>query len=188
MRRTACEFGYGRYSLLICALLTVAVIQARRAGAVDVIFQPLASITNDRNADLQNLGVLLVLGRVVGLRFDTINGKHPHQSYFSLDEMTSGAVLDGDGKHKAIVLRGSIDSTAGKADLVVTYLANGLSGRQKDCPARMVRDESGQWHIVNIYDQKWVDHLVVRTRALGIATIQGICPARSSVASSAQGR
>ena len=161
--------------LWICVLLALALPQARRATAVDVIFQQVASITNDRNAELQNFGVLLVAGQVVGLRFDTINGKNPHQSYFSMDEMRTGAVLDGDGKHKAIVLRGSIDSTAGNADLVITYLANGVLGNHKDCRTGMVRDESGQWHIVNIYDHKWVDHLVVKTRAVGISTIQGIC-------------
>jgi hypothetical protein len=159
-----------------CVLVALTLSQARRATAVDVIFQQIASITNDRNADLQNLGVLLVLGRVVGLRFDTINGKHPHQSYFSMDEMATGAVLDGDSKHKAIILQGSIDSTAGTAELLVTYLSNGLTGKHKDCHAGMMRDESGQWHIVNIYDHKWVDHLVIKTRTLGISTIEGICP------------
>jgi hypothetical protein len=153
--------------------------------AVDVIFQPIASITNDRNADLQNLGVLTVLGRVVGLRFDTINGKNPHESYFSLHDMERGAVLDGDGKHKAIVLRGSIDPTGGNADLIITYLSNGLSGRHKDCRAGIVRDERGQWHIVNVYDHKWVDHLVVQTWKLGISTIDGICPRRGPIGVSA---
>jgi hypothetical protein len=144
--------------------------------AVDVIFQPLASITNDRNGDLQNLGVLLVLGRVVGLRFDTVNGNNPHQSYFSLYDMERGAVLDGDGQHKAIVLRGSIGSTADNADLVITYLSNGLFGKYKDCRTGLERDDTGQWHIVNTYDHKWVDHLVVHTSKLGISTIEGICP------------
>jgi hypothetical protein len=162
--------------LPICVLLSLIQAQTRTAMAVDVIFQPLASITNDRNADLQNLGVLLVLGRIVGLRFDTINGKNPHEAYFSLHDMERGAVLDGDGKHKAIVLRGSIDPTVGNADLVITYLSNGLSGRHKDCRAAIVRDERGQWHIVNIYDHRWVDHLVVQTWKLGISTIEGICP------------
>ncbi|MGH8319225.1 MAG: hypothetical protein ACREUL_14820 [Steroidobacteraceae bacterium] len=162
--------------LLICALLALALAQARAATATNVTFQPLASITNDRNADLQSLGVLLDAGQVVGLRFDTINGSDPHQSDFSIDDMKTGAVLDGDAKHEAIVLRGSIDSTAGKAALVVTYLSNGLFGKRRDCRADMVRDEAGQWHIVNIYDHQRVDHLVVQTWTLGISTIEGICP------------
>jgi hypothetical protein len=162
--------------LLICVLVSLVQAQAGTARAVDVIFQPIASITNNRNADLQDLGVLLVLGQVVGLRFDTINGKNPHESYFSLHDMERGAVLDGDGKHQAIVLRGSFDSTAGNADLVITYLSNGVSGRHKDCRAGIVRDDRGQWHIVNVYDHKWVDHLVVQTWRLGISTIEGVCP------------
>ncbi len=162
--------------LLILVLLGLAEVQARTAIAADVVFQQLASITNDRNADLQNLGLLLVLGQVVGLRFDTINGNHPHESYFSIHDMERGAVLDGDGKHKAIVLRGSVDSTAGNADLVITYLSNGVSGKHKDCRAGIVRDEKGQWHIVNIYDHRWVDHLVVQTWKLGISRIEGVCP------------
>lgn len=157
-------------------LLTLIQLQTSAATAADIIFQPLASITNDRNADLQNLGVLVDAGQVVGLRFSTINGNNPHESDFSLDDMKAGAVLDGDARHKAIVLRGSIDSTVGNADLVITYLSNGLFGKHKDCRASMERDDSGQWHIVNIYDHQWVDHLVVKTRVLGISTIQGICP------------
>jgi hypothetical protein len=162
--------------LLICVLLTLAQAQARVATAADVTYQPLASITNDRNADLQSLGVLLDAGQVVGLRFDTTNGNNAHESDFSIDQMKAGAVLDGDEKHKAIVLRGSIDSTVGNADLVITYLSNGLFGEHKDCRVGMARDESGQWHIVNLYDNKWVNQLVVQTSRLGISRIEGVCP------------
>jgi len=155
----------------------LALVQAQvTTTAADLTFQPLASITNDRNADLQNLGVLLDAGQVVGLRFDTVNGSNPHVSDFSLDEMKAGAVLGGDARHKAIVLRASVDSTVGNADLVVTYLSNGLFGMHKDCRAGIVRDEGGQWHIVNVYDHKRVNHLVVQTWTLGISTIAGICP------------
>ena len=160
----------------MCALLGLLQARTPTAMAVDVVFQPLARITNDRNSDLQDLGVLLVLGRVVGLRFDTINGKNPHESYFSIHDMGRGAVLDGDGKHQAIVLRGSVDSAAGNADLVITYLANGLSGRHRDCRAGIVRDQKGQWHIVNVYEHRQVDHLIVQTWRLGISKIEGICP------------
>lgn len=160
----------------ICVLLTLALLQARAAMAVDVVFQRVASVTNDRNADLQNLGVLLVAGQVVGLRFDTVNGKHPHKAYFSLHDMQRGAVLDGDGRHQALVLRGSFDSTTGNGDFVITYLSNGAFGKHKDCRAGMVRDARGQWHLVNVYDHTWVEHLLIRTRRFGIATIQGICP------------
>jgi hypothetical protein len=162
--------------LWIGVLITLAQIQAGAARAGNVVLQPIASITNDRNADLQSLSVLLDAGQVIGLRFDTLNGPDPHESDFSLDEMKAGAVLDGDANHRAIVLRGSIDSTPGNADLVVTYLSNGLFGSYRDCRARIVRDDGGQWHIVNIYDHKQVDHLVVQTWTLGISTIEGICP------------
>lgn len=160
--------------LLICVLF--ALTRAGAAVATDVTFQPLASITNDRNAHVQSLGVLLAGGQVVGLRFDTINGNHPHVSDFSIDDMKAGAVLDGDAKHEAIVLRGAIDPTLGNADLVIIYLSNGLLGTHKRCHADIVRDEGGQWHIVNIYEHKPVDHLFVQTWALGVATIEGICP------------
>lgn len=160
----------------ICVLLTLAQAHARAALAADVTFQPLASITNDRNADLQHVGVLLDAGEVVGLRFDTINGNNSHVSYFSIDDIKAGAVLDGDAKRKAIVLQGSIYSTGGNANLVITYLSNGLSRKRRVCYARIERDAGGQWHILDVYEHKWVDHLVIRTRPLGISTIQGICP------------
>ena len=162
--------------LLICMLLTVAQAQVRTATAAEVTFQPLARITNNRNADLQSLGVLLDAGQVVGLRFETINGNNPREHDFSIDDMKAGAVLAGDARHKAILLRGSFDSTAGNANLLITYLSNGLLGKHKDCRASIVRDETGQWHVVNIYDHKWVDHLVVQTSSRGISTIEGICP------------
>ena len=162
--------------LPICLLLTLALAQASAAMAADVTVQPLASVTNDRNSDLQNLGLLLDAGEVVGLRFDTVNGNSPHVSDFSIDDIKTGAVLDGDAKHKAIVLRGTIYSAVGNADLILNYLANGLSGKRKDCYARIERDASGQWHIVDIYEHKWVDRLVIKTWRLGISTIEGICP------------
>lgn len=164
-----------RYSLVLL-LLSLAGTQAGAATAADVVFQPLASITNNRNADLQSLSVLLDGGQLVGLRFNTVNGANPHESDFSLDEMKAGAVLDGDPKHQAIVLRGSIDSTMGNANLMITYLSNGIFGTHKACRARIVRDPSGRWHIVNIYDHQRVAHLVVQTWTLGISTIEGICP------------
>ena len=163
-----------RHSWLI-VLLSFLQPLARTATAADVVFQPLASVTNDRNEHLQRLGVLLVAGRVVGVRFDTINGNNPHAEDFSLDDVKAGAVLE-DPKHKALVLHGSIDSAGGNAELVITYLSNVFFGEHKNCRASMVRDESGQWHIVNSYDHKRVDQLFVRTRVWGISTIQGICP------------
>src|SRR5262249_39745672 len=159
----------------IWVLLTLAQAHAKAALAADVTFQPLASITNDRNAELQHVGVLLDAGEVVGLRFDTINGNNSHVSDFSIDDIKAGAVLDGDAKRKAIVLQGFIYS-GDNANLVITYLSNGLSRKHKVCYARIERDASGQWHILDIYEHKWVDHLVIKTRPLGIATIQGICP------------
>ena len=148
-----------------------------KAGlAGDIAYQPLASITNDRDADLQHLAVLLDAGQVVGLRLNTIHGNNPHVRDFSIENIKAGAVLDSDARRKAVVLKGFIYSTAGNADLVITYLSNGLSGKHKECYARAERDASGQWHIVDIYEHKWVDHLVIKTRPFGISTIQGICP------------
>ncbi len=161
---------------LICVLLTLAQAHARAALAAYVTFQALASITNDRNADLQHVGVLLDAGELVGLRFDTIDGNNSHVSDFSIDDIKAGAVLDGDANRKAIVLQGSIYSTGDNATLVITYLSNGLSRKHRVCYARIERDASGRWHILDIYENKWVDHLVIKTRPLGISTIQGICP------------
>ena len=146
------------------------------ASPAHVTLQPLASITNDRNGNLQKLGVLIDAGRVVGLRFATITGDNANKKDFSIEDMKTGAVLDGNAKHKNLVLRGSIDSSVGNADLVITYLSNVIFGEHKQCRASMVRDQSGQWHIVNNYEHKLVDHLFVKTRVFGISTIQGICP------------
>lgn len=159
----------------ICVLLALAQAQVG-ASPARVTLQPLASITNDRNANLQKLGVLIDAGRVVGLRFATVTGDNSNRRDFSIEDMKTGAVLDGNAKHKNLVLRGSIDSSIGNADLVITYLSNVIFGEHKQCRASMVRDQNGQWHIVNNYEHKQVDHLYVRTRMFGISTIQGICP------------
>lgn len=158
----------------VCVLLTLGQTQAMTSTAADVVFQSLASVTNDRDAHLQKLGVLLTAGKVVGLRFDTINGSTPHARDFSIDEVKSGAVLD--SRHNAIVLQGLIDPNTSSADLTITYLSNVVFGRHKECHASMVRDESGRWHIVNAYNHRRVSQLVVKTRVLGVSTIEGICP------------
>jgi hypothetical protein len=162
--------------LWFCVLSALAQFTSGAATAADVIVQPLASITNDRNEHLQRLGVLLDAGKVVGLRFDTINGSNPNKKDFSIDDMKTGAVLEGNAQHQTLVLHGSVDSIAGSADLIITYVSNVVFGEHKHCRASMMRDKSGQWHIVNNYEHKLVDHLFVKTRVFGISTIEGICP------------
>ena len=125
---------------------------------------------------MQKLGVLLDGGKVVGLRFDTINGNNPHKKDFSIDDVKAGAVLEGDSKHKALVLHGVIDSAMGSAELIITYVSNVVFGEHKHCRASMTRDRNGQWHIMNNYEHRQVDHLFVKTRLFGISTIEGICP------------
>jgi hypothetical protein len=158
----------------IFVLLVLSLPRAMAATAADVTFQSLASVTNDRNAHLQSLGLLLNAGKVIGVRFDTIKGDDRHAKDFSIDDVKAGAALD--GRQKAIVLRGSIDPNVGNGELVIAYLSNAVFRRYRECHASMVRDENGRWHIVNVYNHKWVSQLVVKTRAWGISTIQGICP------------
>ena len=162
--------------LWICVLLALPQLMPRVAAGADVTVQPLASITNDRNPRMQRLGVLLDAGKVVGLRFDTINGNNPHKRDFSIDDVKEGAILEGDARHKSIVLHGSIDSTMGSTELIITYVSNVVFGEHKHCRVSLMRDKSGQWHIVNNYEHKPVDHLFVKTRVFGISTIEGVCP------------
>ncbi len=109
------------------------------------------------------------------MRFDTLNGRDPHECTFSIGEMNAGAVLDSNASHEAIALPGVINQRAGDAHLVLTYLPNGLIRKFIDCRAGMVRDENGQWLIVNAYHHKWVGYLVVQTWTFGSSMIEGIC-------------
>lgn len=145
-------------------------------------YQRLAVIHNDRNSDVHTMALVVDRrGGVDALYVQTRHGdgKPPvvTSRTFDLSEVSSpaGVVLDGDAEHRAIILRGDIDSGPGEGTLTVSYLKNGLFGSYAECRVNLVRHR-GKWQLANAYTGAPVRNVSIETWALGISTISGICP------------
>ncbi len=139
-------------------------------------FQQLAAVTNDRNASVDRLYVAVnAQGAVDGVRF--LPGGSNIPADFTDAEMSSaeGANIE-ENSHKPIMLHSELAGQPGRINWVIDYLSNGLFGSYKSCRAAVVRDSHGQWHLLNVYNNKMVTQLRIKTWMMGITTIQGICP------------
>ena|SRR5271165_2910559 len=91
-----------------------------------------------------------------------------------------GAVIDGVPGHDAIVLHGRFSAPAGKGELVLSYLYNGLTGEYHNCRIALDRTAASGWRLVNRFDQP-ISLIMVRIRQLpvigvvGIANLEGAC-------------
>jgi hypothetical protein len=151
--------------------------------AASTVASPLATITNSRNHDVSQLSAIVdAQATVQAIGFDTLHNDQNPPTRTSLRfpmsaiSQGSGIVLDSEDGHKAILLRGQIDSAAGRGMLVISYLNNGLFGSFTDCNINAIRGNDGVWHLQNAYNQQIVQSAHVVTYALGISTIQNICP------------
>lgn len=143
--------------------------------------QQLAVITNDHNSDINDLFLLLDSeGQVEGIRFDTqhANSDSVTSEDFTLDEIESdaGAVLVHEEGYDAVILKGEIDSVAGKGDLTVSYLSDGLMDSYSDCSALLRRDGKQRWQLINSTTGAIITRMRIRTWSMGISTIEGLCP------------
>lgn len=146
---------------------------------------PLAGITNDRDTSVSRLDLMLdehsdvsgiymetrVPGGPVGAERDA--HVYPLESL----EGPEGIVLGQGRGVKAILLKGSIDSRAGRGSLVVRYLTNGVLMTYRECELGLQRSQDRDWHLVNAYDGRLVTQIEVRTWMLGISTLKNVCPA-----------
>ena len=93
-----------------------------------------------------------------------------------------GAVIDGVPGHDAIVLRGHLPSPLGKAELVISYLYNGITGEYHSCEMALDRTPNAGtgWRLVNRFDRT-ISLIMVRLRQLpmigviGIDNLEGAC-------------
>jgi hypothetical protein len=144
-------------------------------------YQKLAVIHNDRNPDIHTLSLMLGGSRVDGIFVETLhNDTNPPSKTtrrFALSDIESqdGVVLDGDASHKAIILQGEIDSSAGYGDLTVSYLKNGLFGVYAKCQVDLVRNHSGAWQLQMPATGRPVDDVSIKTWSLGIQNLVGLC-------------
>ena len=153
---------------------------------VDVV--PLAGITNDRDSNVSYLKLMLGENNAVrGIYLQT--HAHPRKASddgdvganggaFSLAEIESdkGVVLRAAEGRKVILLRGSIDSQAGKGSLVITYLTNGLSMSYGQCKVGLRKSGAREWKLVNAYNGKNIKDIEIKTWWLGISTLGNVCP------------
>lgn len=157
----------------------------------DATTQKLGIITNDLDPSVSTMNVALDPARQVeGIYIET--DKHDaepptmtHEFYPTRDiESSDGVTLDGDATHRAVILQGPIDSKQGRADLVVTYLYNGITGSYRQCQVKMSRSSQDEWSLVNAYTGQVIQEIRTLTwsmfgQTLGISTIQNVCPQAS---------
>lgn len=164
--------------------LAIACLAGLPSGSVRAdSLQQLATIENDRNADVHTLSLDMAdPWHLKAIHVVTTHGDAARQTSrsFSIEDVASpaGAVLDGDSAHKAIILQGRIDGAGGSGMLVVRYIKNGLFGGYGQCQVALLRND-GHWRLYNAYTRQVVTNLTIRTWSLGIRTIEGICPASS---------
>lgn len=163
---------------------TPPVVCIARSGPV----QFLAEISNTRDSNVDCLGLRVEGNTIAALR---IESHHPADwrapvkiEEFPIAQIAGprGAVLDGADGHDAVILRGSVSARDGHAQLVTSYLYNGLTGEYRSCPIRIDRiaDAAPSWRLVNRFNET-VSRIVVRTRnvpvlgTIGIANLDGVC-------------
>jgi len=144
------------------------------------IMDQLATITNDRNADVSTLSISVEnSGHVNGLNFSThhADGKLTHVTFTPAQiAAPEGVVLDGDATHKVFLLQGTIDDQKGSGHFKVQYLANGLLGTYKSCGGITLRRGPDQkWELLN-YQNRPLTEIKVISWTLGISTVENVCP------------
>lgn len=172
-------------SLLPAAVLAIGAALPVRAvplppGTTTV---PLVAITNDRDTSISEIELMLGPRKLVrGLYIETYDDKHqPAKERGQVIPLASletpeGAVVGQGQGVKAILLKGQIQPEAGNGTLDIRYLANGLSRRYEQCTVHLRHVEPDQWRLVNAYDWSTVAHIHVKTWALGISTLENLCP------------
>lgn len=148
---------------------------------------PLAVVTNDRDATVSRLQ--LMLGPADGVRGIYLDTSAAAGEAALADsgrvyplaaiETGKGVVLGQGQGVKAIYLRGTIGSTDGHGTLVIRYLTNGVFRHFAECSIDLQRVAPDRWQLINAYDGRPIEQMQVRTWALGISTIANVCPGTS---------
>lgn len=185
--------GFGLGSLLIALALSAvpagAAIEAAkpamtRCSTSTSAVQQLATIEKPGEDSFQCLGLSLDGAAITAIRLETHRRAAVEVTEFPLAVLQSrrGAVLDGVPGHDAIILQGNLAAPVERAQLVTSYLYNGITGEYRSCPITLDRAPDVGWRLVNSRAQT-ISRIVVRTRDLliipfGIATLEGACAGR----------
>ena len=129
---------------------------------------PLLKVSTDRGPEVYMLGLLRDgRGAAQGLYMDTGAVGTPYS--FAEIAMPAGVTLFESSGRKVLLLQGQ----GGRLHL--RYLTNGLFGTYASCDV-LLQSRSGQYWMQNAYTGQKVVAARVITSALGVSTIQGICP------------
>jgi hypothetical protein len=141
----------------------------------------LVAMSNDRDTVISDISFVTdhlgVVFRVSYLIRE--NGKVTGQKSFPVAQLTTadGVVLEEERGVKALSLHGKVNSQSGQSSLYIRFVANGLTGEFKTCAMRAVRNPKGVWQLLDFRSLKPITQAKMLTWALGIQTIEGICPA-----------
>lgn len=149
---------------------------------------PLAAITNDRDASVSNIDLMVdAQSNVRGIYLATRANKQASPAdakgqvfWLPQIEKGDGVVLGKGGGVKAILLSGTIQPTGGHGALVIKYVTNGIFRHYSECQVNLQRVGPDHWQMVNAYDGQPVSHIEVKTWALGISTLTNVCPTRAA--------
>ena len=177
-----------RSLLLLLALLTpslsarAAFFEIPRAISHEALppgsaLTPLLKVTTDRGPEVYGLSLLSdSAGVPVGLYMAQMKKKPEGTAYlFSEIGKPAGVVLfESDGR-KVLQLQGVFSRKKGQARFHLKYLSNGLWGSYRSCDV-LLRNQDGKYFLQNAYTGKTVTATRVITSALGVDTLEGICP------------
>ncbi|HLY56272.1 MAG TPA: hypothetical protein VKS60_11995 [Stellaceae bacterium] len=148
-------------------------------------------IDNSGDGSFQCLGLVMDGQAIKGIRVEThsfastrrrTDSERVNVAEFSTAvlESSHGAVLDGVPGHDAIILQGHLPTLPGGAELVTSYLYNGITGEYRSCQIRLDRGPDSGWRLMDRHE-RIVSRIVVKTREIpligmfGISTLEGAC-------------
>jgi hypothetical protein len=144
---------------------------------------PLAVITNDRDASVSRMALMVSDSTVSGIAMETSAnaGSDPAEATSQIYplagiESRDGVVLGQGQGVKAIFLRGDIASQDGRGSLTIRYLTNGVFRHWAECRIDLQKLGPNHWQLVNAYDGRPIERIKVKTWALGISTLANVCP------------
>lgn len=143
--------------------------------------QRLFTVTNSGDERVGRISVSYdTEGKATGLFLGMNRGDELDGDAFRLHQIESaeGAVLLVERGYKALILKGKLDRETQEGRFRLHYLANGLSKKYESCDLKL-RLSGTNWYIENAYTGRRVDRMHIRTWALGIRTLEGICPAEA---------
>jgi hypothetical protein len=189
-----CLWARAAFLVTVAAMIAVAARADAPAPAAACRFagasvQLLATVVTTRDTDVHCLGLDIDADRnITDIRIESHKGDAAaggvHLKRFPIAAIGSdyGAVLDGRPGHDALILQGRIAEKASRAQLVIRYLHNGITGEFRSCALSLDKNAAGDWTLVNAHDRV-VSRIVVKNwkipilGTVGIETLEGVCAA-----------